>query len=210
MKILPINIEKNEKVKHINNVYLFTDIPNQNKNEINYKSKHYVKNNQEINSKKKFKKYTINLDWLQFIAKKNTNLNFSTYHSENIIISEVNSYSSNFMKCYSIALLNTEIIELHTIPINKNFKSDEVSIKVNNKLLYSEDCFKSIEYVLNEFNLHLVRVTRIDIALDGADNLKVYDWIVKLTKTKTVQINNNKLDISPDKLNCICRVICPL
>ena len=196
-----INSGLGGKVKHINNVYPFTYFPNQNQNEINCKSENYSKNTKNINSKKKFKKYTINLDWLQFVAKKHTNLNFSTYHSKKIIISEVNSYNHNFLKCYSIVLLNTEICELHTIPTNKNFKSDEVSIKVNNKLLYSEDCIKSINYVLAELNLHLVRISRIDIALDGADNLKVFDWIVRFSKTKTIQINNNNLDITPHKFN---------
>lgn len=201
MKILPINIEKKEKSKPINNVYPFTDIPHQNKNERDCKSQNYKENTQEINSKKKFKKYTINLDWLQFVTKKTKVLNYKGYQSSNLILTEANNHNPNFSKCYVVTMLGTDICELHTNPTNKNHSNDEVLIKVNNGVLYTQNFITPVEAMMEELGLEFKRISRIDIALDGYDNLKLNNYIKRFTKTDTIQIGNDNLRIDGDNFN---------
>lgn len=201
MKNLYINTEKNEKSKPINNVYPFTYFPNQNKTELNCISENYNKCNKKINSKKKFKKYTINLDWLQFVTKKTRAINFTGYQYPNLIINEVTSHNPNFYKCYVVNLLGTDICELHVNPTNKNYSADEVSVKVNNGLLYTQDFVTTIETVMEELGLEFTRISRIDIALDGFGNLKINDYIKRYTKTDTIQISNDNLRIDADNFN---------
>lgn len=196
-----INSGLGEKVKPINNVYPFTWLQNQKKNEANYKSEDYNQENIKINSRKKLKKYTINLDWLQFVTKKTKEINFTGYQSSNLIISETNGYNPNFYKCYVVSMLGTDICELHVNPTNKNYSADEVSVKVNNGLLYTQDFVASVEKVMVELGLECTRISRIDIALDGSDNLKINEYIKRYTRTDTIQINNDNLKICGDTFN---------
>lgn len=195
MNDIPINTEKNEKSKPINNVYLYTDLHGQNKSELNYNSINYDQERRKISSRKNYKKYTINLDWLQFVTKKTIEINFAGYQSPNLIVTENNSHNPNFYKCYVVSLLGTEICELHTIPTNMNYSKDEVVVKVKNNLLYHNGYLSSIHLIMKELGLEFVRISRIDIALDGIDNLKINDYIKRYTRTDTIQINNDKLKI---------------
>ncbi len=195
MKTIPINIEKKGKSKPISNVYSFTHSTIQNNSEINYNPKDYNKEIEKIISKKKYQKYTLNLDWLQFIAKKKKDINFVEHQSNELIINESNGKNPNFYKCYTIILSGTDVCELHTCPTNKSYASNEVSIKVKNNLLYHKNFTAVLQNIMTDLNLEFVRYSRIDIALDGSDNLKIMEYIGRHTKYDTIQINNENLKI---------------
>jgi len=193
MKILPINIKKNEKSKDYNNVYSFTLSTNQELSEISYNSIDYNKEIEKIIGKKKYQKYTLTLDWLQFIARQENDINYHLFTHEEIKLNPKDSNNPNFSSCYMVNVNETEICELYVYPTNKKFESDEVSIKICNNLLYTNNYHQLIFYVLSQLGLVFIRLFKLDIALDSHDNEKIMKYLKRYIRTKTILFKNDNL-----------------
>jgi len=84
----------------IKNVYSFTCSSTTCPSFCSSKSIIYEIKNDLENDKKNYKKYTLNLDWFQFIAKRSTNINFDNYHDEVIKIEKVQfHHNPNYRSC---------------------------------------------------------------------------------------------------------------
>lgn len=195
---MTINILKNKNDAPIKDAYSFTDFPSYNPIGLDCISEDYFIENEKIFNKKN---YTINLDWLQFIAIKIVNIDFKKLVSENFIVSEKVNNNPNFKSCYMIIKNNIQILKIYVNPANKCFKNNEVLIKVENHMLYVNDYLSIVNSILLELRLKFSRITKIDIALDGADILRVMDFLRKFTRNKTIQIGNNNLKVDPGNLN---------
>jgi hypothetical protein len=97
----------------IKNVYSFTCSSTTCPSFCSSKSIIYEIKNDLENDKKNYKKYTLNLDWFQFIAKRSTNINFDNYHDEVIKIEKVQfHHKPNYRSCYLVFVQENEVCNL--------------------------------------------------------------------------------------------------
>jgi hypothetical protein len=94
-------------------------------------------------------------------------------------------------------LNGVEACDVYSCPNNSTHAYNEVSVKIANGLLYTENYHQIIYRLLKAYGLTFVRYARLDIALDGTDILNQVDMLNKWTKSYTVQTNNDAITILP-------------
>lgn len=202
-----INTEKIEKSNinySISDDYSFTASSGATCNIFTSNSTSYTNKNVKLNNEKNTSNfYTINLDWFQFDCTSIYNGNTLESHSTARIkmIIQLFNHNPNFRNRYLVYLDGYEIGELFTVPNNTIHKLNEVSFKVNNAQLYSNDWPQNVQYVINETGLKFSKLTKVDIALDGNDILNKMQLLRKYLRNKTILIGNQNLNIRGDCFN---------
>jgi len=204
LKYLNMNINaKNYKIgdQSINNVYSFTSFSG-NTNVIFNSNSTCCADERVVSAiQNQWKFYTINLDWFQFVCKtKISGYALESCSSKRIKVRRTQTHNtSNYRFKYIVTLDGCEICEIFSQPNNTYQEYDDVSIKVNNAQLYCKDWVSRIKDVMNLLDFEFIRMTRIDIALDGGDLLKKMRIIDKFMVSQTVQTNSDNLSINPLK-----------
>lgn len=185
----------------INNVYSFTSITGNTCFSNITTSTYYDNYCNYADERKIHQQYAINLDWFQFICKPINNRSIlDAYCSRVIHIEKSTTHNNpNFRNNYKIYYQGVEVCELFTVPLNNKHKIDEVSCKVTNAILYLRNWSYLIVYVLQELNLKIMSINKVAIALDGNKNSMVLDLCRRYLRNRTIQINNNNLEITPQK-----------
>jgi hypothetical protein len=184
----------------INNVHLFTQSVDTSDCSFNSATTGYTSNSTFLKTKKN-NTYSISLDWFQFICKFHTNtIALDEYKSDLIQIEKYQRHNNpNFKSMYKIYYNGIDVLELYTTPINNKHKIDEMSCKLSNAVLYMKNWTYLIDDTLELLNIELIRLNKIAIALDGNQNMKILNLLRRYLRTKTIQINNNKLEVTPKK-----------
>ncbi len=172
-----------------------TALKNQNPSTSNALNKTYPKNKREIFSYK----YTIALDWLQFVCVPNDE-RFSMEqipHPDVIIDKVIMHHNPNFYYCYRIIYKGIEMCDIYMYPTNENYKASELLIKISNHLLYTQDWSDQVEYLLHLLSLKIARFNHLDIAVDSVSNIKICESCRGYFRNRTIQINNEALMITP-------------
>ncbi|MFA9390541.1 MAG: hypothetical protein ACERKD_12065 [Prolixibacteraceae bacterium] len=197
-----MNFDFNKKQKHliIKDAYSFTDDSSSDNSKINCNSSTYHQNTKRKTDDKKRQNYAINLDWLQFVALRKTKVEFDNFKSQNFVINEQRNRNPNFKNCYVVMKESVELFELFANKTNNSYLSSEVLVKVKNNLLYVGDYMSIVNPILNELGLKFLRISRIDIAVDSVDIIRVMDLLRRFTRNKTIQVGNNNLKVDPGYL----------
>jgi hypothetical protein len=148
--------------------------------------------------------YSICVDWIEFICTwdEPIELSFINNNNPNIISERVGVHRNlNFRNLHRVFYYGVEACEIYWCATNSTHTYNEVSVKIANVLLYSDQYHKIINHVLNSFALTFVRYSRIDIALDGTDILRIIDLLNKNSKSQTIQCSNDALSILPTAFN---------
>lgn len=155
--------------------------------------------NNEITHQFKEQDYTINLDWLQFIVTPTVdNYSLDLYNADNLQLERKKTHHNpNFISCHKVVYDGEEVMEIYSRPINMTHKMSELSVKISNHLLYQSMCSDVIIHLLDILDLRFERLTKIAIALDGKSNSKILDYLNRYLRTKTIQINNDILQVTP-------------
>ncbi len=185
------------------NVHLFTSITGETNPSYSSSSTLYGNKIKLKYDEKNHNNYTVNLDWFQFICVSRIKvLTFELYSGDTLHIERSSTHNNpNFRNNYKVYHQGREVCDFFTIPLNSKHGQDEVSCRVNNAILYVQDWTVLMEFVLQELCLEIRRVSKIAIALDGFKNLKIMDLCRRYMRTKTIQINNNKIDVNAMKFN---------
>jgi hypothetical protein len=142
--------------------------------------------------------YSVCIDWLQFVCTiKNSTRLFSKDKDTGRIYSEKITVhkNPNFRLLHKIIFDGNEVCDVYSEPNNPVFEQNEVLIKIANPLLYQSGWCATVNYVLGYYGLEFNRLTRLDIALDGEDILKIIDLLNKFTRSHTVQIGNGAIKV---------------
>ena len=163
-------------------------------------------NDQELNYniQKNANFYCICTDWIEFVCKTNQSIELTFQNNQNTHITiEKKSVCNNpnFLNLHRIYFNGIEVFDIFSKPNYSFYKKDEVLIKVHNALLYSSRYFNDVLKLLEVFELNYIRLSRIDIALDGTDIIRLVDILNKFDDSHTIQINNDAISILPTKLN---------
>jgi len=148
--------------------------------------------------------YSICIDWLEFICKKDEPIEVALVNNQNpnIISEKIHVHRNpNFHNLHKIYFDGVEAFDIYSQPNNGTHQKNELSVKVSNVLLYSDRYFNIINEMLQVFGLEYVKVARLDIALDGAAILNLVDILNKFVKSHTIQTNNDALSILPTAFN---------
>ena len=154
--------------------------------------------------KEKVNLYSICVDWLEFICtwKEPIELTFRNNQNPRIVVEKINVHKNpNFRNLHRIYMDEVEVCDIYSTTNNGTHTYNEVSLKVNNMLLYTYNYHTILLHVLEVFSLTFNKLARIDIALDGKDIFKMIDYLNKYGKSATVQINNDAISILPTKFN---------
>ncbi len=184
---------------NISNVHLFTYSTGKTSFSFTSTSNIYEDLNNNKNSKKNYGFYTINLDLFQLICvPRNNTLMVDKYKGSFLCLERtINHKNPNFRYCYKIYYHGFEVSELFTCPLNDKHLNDEVSFKVNNAILYLNNWTYLVEFIVNELDLRIKRMEKLAIAIDGNSNLKILDYCRRYLRNHTIQINNDKIKITP-------------
>ena len=205
MIVLDINTHDFEKESTvISNVHSFTTISGSNYTNYCTTSTPYpLKDVESGNEKYTTNFYTINLDWVQFLCSTDKNSNvLESYSSERIRITKNQSHNNpNFKYKYTVALDNCDLCDIYAIPINCKHNKNQISIKIHNSQLYTNNWSSRIIFLLNSLDFISPTLTKIDIAIDGSDILMKMDLFRRYMRTKTIQIGNENLNINGVNFN---------
>lgn len=149
-------------------------------------------------STKKDNLYSICIDWLQFVctSKDSTRLFLSHSEDRRVYAEKITVHMNpNFNLLHRIFVDGNEVAEIFSEPNNPIFRHSEVMVKISNPILYQDDWCSIIKIVMSNYGLDFIRVSRLDIALDGESNQKIIDLLNKYTKSHTIQIGNDTLKI---------------
>ena len=199
-----INTNENEKKSANNNGFSFPVFSGETNHEYNSKSTICEDYSTKFNIQKNTNFYCINIDWFEIVCKTLEPLKYIFSRNQNNHIQiESKSVCNNtyFLKHYKIYFYGDEAFDVYSKPKKPPYKRNEVLIKVNNKLLYSNKYYCYLLELMNVFGFTYVRFNRLDIALDGVDILKLIEILNKYGKSHTVQINNDAISILPTKFN---------
>jgi hypothetical protein len=194
----------NTKKYIINNGISFPEFSGETTNVYYSNSTGYSENIFQTSSSNFPQYYTINLDWLQFVCTcNNPSSLFSSKGGKSEIYAEKVSVhrNPNFKLLHRIIYYGNEVMEIFSNPNNSAHERNEMQIKITNQLLYQQDWVDTVNTLLNHLGLKFSRLSRVDIALDGEQNLKVIDHFNKFSKSHTVQVGNDALSILPLKFN---------
>ncbi len=201
MKNFNINTEKNENDSgywHNNNGFSFPQLTGAT-NQQN-QSTATISANEILISKPNANYYSICVDWLEFIcATKNPiELTYKLNQNQNIQIRKIDVHNNpNFTNLNRIYFNGTEICDILSTPNNNTHKPNEVSVKMANHVLYSNQCYQYVLLIVEAFKLSFDRLARLDIALDGMDIVKLISLLNRYSKSKTIQTNNDAITILP-------------
>lgn len=218
MKRIEINTQKNENGFTNNSGYTFSENSNSTINNgvpfpvisgstnLDYQVTSTCSENNSINYHvtKNDNEYSICIDWLEFICKKEVSIELAFINNQNpnIIIKKILVHKNpNFINLHKIYFHGVEILDIYSKPNNGKHLKNEISIKVNNALLYTNNYYSIITDFIKEFKINYVRLARLDIALDGADIMKIIDLLNKYSKSHTIQCSNDALTILPKAFN---------
>ena len=201
MKNFYINTTKNENdlgYWHNNNGFsfpVFSGSTNQ-----QYQSTATNFENENFASQTKANYYSICLDWLEFICTTEKPIEFAykLNQNQNIQIRKVDVHNNpNFINLNRIYFNGMEICDILSTPNNNTHRQNEVSVKMANHVLYSDQCYQYVLLIVKTFKLSFDRLARLDIALDGMDVVKLISLLNRYSKSKTIQINNDAISILP-------------
>ncbi len=142
--------------------------------------------------------YSINADYLEFRCQDTTGYMSSQLSngsnrvyiiSKNLKLSKMTDYKyykPNFLKCFEILLDNRKVGFLYAEPIRNSYfsKNDIIIIRIDNHVLYDPDLSSIIKTCLNELQLTIMGISRLDIAYDTQIDV--------LKKFKTLYNNPNR------------------
>ncbi len=201
MSSFNINTEKNENDSgywHNNNGFSFPQSTGTTTQQ--YQSTATILANEILTSQPKANYYSICLDWLEFICttEKPIELAYMLNQNQNIQIRKIDVHNNpNFTNLNRIYFNGMEICDILSTPNNNTHKPNEVSVKMANHVLYSNQCYQYVLLIVEAFKLSFDRLARLDIALDGIDILKLISLLNRYTKSKTIQTNNDAITILP-------------
>lgn len=204
MKRIKINTKNFEKKLANNNGFSFPEFSGLTNSEYYSTSTIYPEQTLKNNIKKNVNFYCINVDWLEIVCKTIEPINNIFIRNQNAHIQiESKSFSDNpnYLKHHKIYFYGDEVFNIYSNPNNRKHKKDEVSIKFNNELLYTDRYYDYLLKLMNTFDLTYLRLGRLDIALDGTDIMKVIDLCNKHSRRHTIQTNNDAISILPTKFN---------
>lgn len=204
MKRVYINTNKYENGLTNNNGIPFPTISGKSSIEYYTNSTSYHSDFAEIDDAKNYNFYTLNLDYLQFLCTSIYPLKylFKNNKNDNIIVTKISSIrNANYLDAHKVYFMNNEICEIYSNPKNVRKSNQEVLIKLSNVVLYSDELNEVTQIILNSFNLIMIEVNNMHIALDGEDVLKINDHFNKWDKSHTIQLSNDNIDIRPEKKN---------
>lgn len=204
MKHLKINTKNFGKFSPNNHGILFPAFSGS--SDFQFHSTSTISNDQSINFQqpKNTHFYAICVDWLEFICvwNKSIELAFLNNTNLNIITEKISVHRNpNFRNLHRVYSNGVEVCEIFSNPNNSTHAYNEVSVKVSNPLLYTDNYPQTITYILESFGLTFSRMSRLDIALDGSDIMKVIDLLNKYVKSHTIQSSNGKVEVLPTKFN---------
>ena len=145
-------------------------------------------------------KYVLCLDWLEFVCGWDNPIELSYINNDvpDIIIERIGVHrNTNFRYLHRIFVEGVEVCDIYSSPINRLHAYNEVSVRISNYLLYTGGYQRLLNKILDAFGLTYVRMVRIDIALDGADILKIMAYLNKYYKSHTIQIKDDRIKILP-------------
>jgi len=144
--------------------------------------------------------YSICVDWLEFVCTTENpiELVYQLNQNQNIQIRKIDVHKNpNFRNLFKIYIHGIEICDIFSTINNNTHKYNQVSVKVANHILYSGTYYVYVLRVLSAFKLTFDRMSRLDIALDGMDILKIIGMLNTFSKSKTIQTNNDAITILP-------------
>lgn len=145
-------------------------------------------------------KYVLCLDWLEFVCSWDEPIELSYINNivPDIVIETIGVHpNTNFRYLHRIFVEGVEVCDIYSSPINRLHAYNEVSVKISNYLLYTGGYQRLLNKILDAFGLTYARMVRIDIALDGADILKIMGYLNKYYKSHTIQIKDDRIKILP-------------
>lgn len=203
MKHLSINTAKKQNGSAINNGFSFPDYSGSTKIIQSATSTSYQGCKIKYLDNQTDNLYAISVDWLEFICSWTEPIELAFINNNSGFIIERISVHHNpsFRNLHRIYFNGVEACDIYSCPNNSTHTYNEVSVKIANVLLYTENYDSIINYLMGVLGLSFKRMARIDIAVDGETNEKLIYWLNKLCKSKTVQLNNKAISISADELN---------
>lgn len=148
--------------------------------------------------------YAICSDWIEFICTwENTFVLENNKHTNcRYTVERISVHNNiNFKHLHRIYMNGIVVCEIFSATNNAKHAYNEVSVKVPNALLYTTDWIEYIRYVVRVLELDFKEMARWDIALDGQGLMKLDDLLNKHTRSRTIQINNDAIKLSPMHLN---------
>jgi len=155
---------------------------------------------------KNSEKFTIAIDWLEINC-----LSDFVAELENEIIQEKGYYyqinvdlglnfiggSKNYKSVLEVFFKGEKVAYICCHPRSfEIMKPNQCSLKLENKILYTEEWFEILEYLRENLKIHFKNITRIDIAVDGVNFL--YDFLNDYIRGK---YKNEILKIGRAKFN---------
>lgn len=207
MKTFPINTQNKQIVSCsdeknvISNVYSFPTFSGTTKPSFSSTSTDYKDESEKNIHESLAQDYAINLDWLQFVVSPSVDeYSIDNYNDQNLQIEKIRTHhNTNFITCHKVIYKGIAVLDIFSNPINHTHKKGEMCVKVCNHILYQSGCLNDILDLMGILNLRFERLSRIAIALDGRPNFKILGYLTRYLKTKTIQINNDILEITPFK-----------
>lgn len=204
MKRIEINTNQNENHQANNNGFSFPDFSGST-NQNYYSSQTSdstvsIQNHQEPS----LNKYTICLDWVEFICTWENPIETTYLENQNqrIRVEKISVHKNpNFRNLHRIYYDGVEVCDIYSGTNNGAHKYNEVSIKIANHQLYSSNYPETIRKLLSAFKLTFTRFARWDIALDGQDIRIINETLNKFVRSHTVQINNDSIKIAATAFN---------
>lgn len=186
----------------ISNVYSFPDFTGTTQTSFSSTTTHTENDNAKNHHQFFEQDYTINLDWLQFVVAPTVDdYSIDQYNDQNLHIEKVKTHHyTNFRNCHRVIYEGREVMEILSRPINQTYKMGELCVKVSNHMLYHSGCLDVVNELIDLLNLRFERLSKIAIALDGRPNHNILDYLKRYLRTKTIQINNDNLEITPYRL----------
>lgn len=142
--------------------------------------------------------YTTSLDWLQVFCHgeeissgeyKNVNYTFNVKDSGRETI--------QFKKLLYIFAANIKVAEIQQLPRTRVINQKATIVKLDNRILYSQQYYEILSAILSTFRLHYKGITRIDVCLDctelaqGLDVQKFLKRTIKLDESDLGFVYNN-------------------
>jgi hypothetical protein len=124
-------------------------------------------------------KYTINLDWFEclfsgFLIDFDSPLEKYDYDSGNIRLIKKEMPTKLFKYSYDVFVRNIHFAHINLVPRNNAIlKPDTIQFQAKNNVLYEVGFIQEVKYLMQKMNWQMLNQSRIDIAIDGVNCLKV-------------------------------------
>lgn len=156
----------------------------------------------EVEVKKRVVTKVICLDWLEISFLKKLPvipLNKSHWLDERSCIVRTENTNKTFEGLYLLLIDGIKIGEL-SFNSRYSFVSDDVvHLKIDNKLLYSVECGKHINYIINVLGFTYSHIKRIDIAIDS-NNVDVISFMKKYMNSTKIRVKGREKRINTGTL----------